>query len=144
MTSSIFGKKKAPPVTNILTWVECFRSLVSVLSQKYPSFLPELMAYMSLIVKCQKRFEGLGWFNYDRAFRRQAAITRSMNWSRMDSTLFSLAFMGKAKKSSSCDICFSSNHSSCRFQFWWSSMANSGDCFYTESVVQQVDLWPLQ
>lgn len=69
------------------------------------------MAYMSLIVKCHKRFEGLGWFNYDRAYRRQAATLRSLNWSKTDSTLFSLAFTGKAKKLSSCELCFSSNHS---------------------------------
>jgi hypothetical protein len=113
---SLFGKKKAPPVTNILTWVECFGSMVSVLSQIYPSFVPELMAYMSLIVKCQKRFEGLGWFTYDRTFRRQAVIMKAMSWSRTDSTLFSLAFTGKAKKSSSCDLWFSSNHSSSQCQ----------------------------
>lgn len=107
---SLFGKKKSPPVTNILTWIECFSALVSVLSTKYPMFVPELMAYMCLIVKCHKRFEGLGWFNYDRAYRRQAATLRSLNWSKTDSTLFSLAFTGKAKKSASCELCFSSNH----------------------------------
>ena len=93
-----------------MTWTECFSALVSVLSSKYPAFVPELMAYMCLIVKCHKRFEGLGWFNYDRAFRRQAATRRSLNWSKTDSTLFSLAFTGKARKAASCELCFSSNH----------------------------------
>lgn len=113
---SLFGRKKSPPVTNILTWVECYSALVSVLSTKYPLYVPEFMAYMCLIVKCSKRFEGLGWFNYDRAFRRQAATLRTLNWSKTDSTLFSLAFTGKAKKASSCELCFSSNHSTAQCQ----------------------------
>lgn len=106
----VFGKKKPPPVTNILTWTECFASLVSVLSTAYPNYVPEFMAYMSIIIKCSKRFEGSGWFSYDRAFRRQAATIKNLNWSQTDSTLFSLAFTGKAKQMSTCDLCFSTNH----------------------------------
>lgn len=105
-----FGKKKPPPVTDILTWSECYASLVSVLSASYPTFVPEFMAYMSMIIKCHKRFEGLGWLSYDRAFRRKAATLKNLNWSRTDSTLFSLAFTGRAKQVSTCDFCFSTNH----------------------------------
>ena len=105
-----FGKKKPPAVTNVLTWVECYSSMVSVLSSAYPTYIPEFMAYMSIIIKCQKRFEGLGWFAYDRAFRRQVATTKNLQWSKTDSTLFSLAFTGKAKQITMCDLCFSTNH----------------------------------
>lgn len=105
-----FGKKKPPPVTNILTWVECYASLASVLATTYPTFIPEFMAYLSTIVKCHRRYEGLGWFSYDRAFRRQAANTKNLQWSKTDSTLFSLAFTGKAKQVATCEMCFSTNH----------------------------------
>ena len=103
---AIFGKKKPPPVTDILTWCECYTSLVSVVS----TFVPEFMAYMSTIIKCSKRFEGLGWLTYDRAFRRKAATLKNLHWAQTDGTLFSLAFTGKAKQASVCDLCFSSNH----------------------------------
>ena len=73
-----FGKKKAPHVTNILTWVECYSALVSVLSSAYPQYVPEFMSYMSFIIKCNKQFEGLGWCKYDRAYRHHAAATKSL------------------------------------------------------------------
>lgn len=109
-----FGKKKPPPVTDILTWTECFASLVAVLSAAYPSKVPEFMAYMSMIIKCHKRFDGMGWLSYDRAFRRKAATLKNLNWAQTDSTLFSLAFTGRAKQMHSCDLCFSTNHPTSR------------------------------
>ncbi len=93
-----FGKKKAPPVTNILIWTECYATLVSVLSASYPAYVPEFTAYLSIIIKSHKRFEGMGWCAYDRAFRRQAAATKNLHWSKTDSTLFSMAFTGKARQ----------------------------------------------
>jgi hypothetical protein len=68
--------------------------------------------YMSLIVK---RFEGLGWFNYDQAFRRQAAIMKSMNWSRIDST-HSLVWILRARQKKS----FNHSTSQCQeSQIFW-------------------------
>ena len=80
--------------------VEQSKLYSAVLATKYANYIPVLMAYMSIIIKCHKRFDGLGWYNYDRAFRRQAATLKHLNWSKTGSTLFSLAFTGKAKKSS--------------------------------------------
>lgn len=108
----MFGKKKLPPVTNILTWVECYSAFVSVLSSAYPQYVPEFMAYMAIIIKCHKQFEGLSWYKYDRAYRRQAATLKSLQWSKTDSTLFNMAFTGKAKKMLYCEFCFSNNHAS--------------------------------
>jgi len=44
-----------------------------VLSTKYPNKVPEFMAYLELIVKCSRDYEGFGWVLNDRAFRRQVA-----------------------------------------------------------------------
>lgn len=63
---------------NIFTWLQGYASLVSALSTRYPAMVPEFMAYQSTIVKCYKDFEGLGWAQYNRAFRRQVAVTKDL------------------------------------------------------------------
>ena len=108
------ASKKRKPVTNIFTWLQGFASLVSALSTKYPAMVPEFLAYQSTIIKCFKDFEGLGWAQYDRAFRRQVAVTKDLRWSQINGTLYSLCFAGKAKKSAICAHCLSDNHSTDR------------------------------
>ena len=103
-------KRRRAPVTDVLTWVQCFASLASVLSRIYPNQVPELMAYMSTIVRCQKEFEGLGWMQYDTAFRRQAAISKDLYWGKINPTLYSICFAGHARRLARCTICLSTNH----------------------------------
>ena len=83
-TSAAGGRKRRPPVTNIFTWLQGFASMVSALSTKYPGMVPEFLAYQSTIIKCYKDYDGLGWVHYDRAFRRQVAITKNLNWSHIN------------------------------------------------------------
>ena len=126
-------EKKRKPVTNIFTWLQGFASLVSALSTKYPTMVPEFLAYQSTIVKCYKDFEGLGWAQYDRAFRRQVAVTKDLRWSQINGTLYSLCFAGKAKKSAVCAHCLSDNHSTerCPEAPPSSSKSRQGDRDYT-------------
>ena len=39
--STLFRKKKEP-VTDILTWVQCFSAMVAILAQQYPAAIPHL------------------------------------------------------------------------------------------------------
>ena len=100
--------------------------MVGVLSQKYPHMVPELMAYQATIVKCSRDFEGLAWARYDWAYRRQVAQTKDLRWSRLNPTLFSLCFAGKARRNITCAHCLSDNHTSdtcldnpSHSFFWW-------------------------
>ena len=77
-------------MTNIFTWLQGCASLVSALSTRYPAYVPEFQAYQSTIIKCYRDYGGLGWAQYDRAFRRQVAVTKSLNWSQINGTLYSL------------------------------------------------------
>ena len=92
-------------ITDVGQWVQCFAGLVSVLSTKYPQAVPELMAYMATIVKCSRDYHGVAWAQYDRGFRKQMATLRDLRWSRINPTLFSLCFSGKAKRNTMCNWC---------------------------------------
>ena len=105
--SSTGAKKRRPPVTNIFTWLQGFASLVSALSTRYPAYVPEFLAYQSTIIKCYREYDGLGWAQYDRAFRRQVAVTKSLHWSHING---SLCFAGKGRRSAVCVHCLSYNH----------------------------------
>ena len=115
----LFGKRCRAPVLDILRWVQCFSALTSVLSPQYPQFMPKFMAYLSIIVKCSRDYEGLVWMQYDRAFRRQAGASKDLQWSKVNTSLFSLCFTGKAKTSSLFQTCCSSEHSSTQCPESW-------------------------
>ena len=80
-------QKRPHWVTDIWSWLHCFGTYVSVLGPCYPQAIPELMAYMSLIIRCSQDYEGLAWVSYDNmSFRRQAAASGNRNWLEVNST----------------------------------------------------------
>ena len=105
------------PVTDIMLWVECYASLVAVLTSRYPDKGPEFMSYLRTIVHAQRTFSGEGWVTYDLAYRRQAAILKTLNWSQIDFNRYNEIFTGRAKPLSRCRYCMSENHRSddCRY-----------------------------
>ena len=62
------------------------------------------------IVRCYSDFEGNGWLAYDRAFRCQMTAIKSLDWSELNSTLYNLCFVGKAKRDIVCSTCLKHNH----------------------------------
>lgn len=106
------ARKRRAPVTNIFAWLQAYSTLVGALSTTYPTKVPELMAYQSTVIRCYRDFEGAAWVQYDRAYRRQAAVSRDLNWSRINTTLYSLCFAGRAKRNNVCAFCLSNNHPS--------------------------------
>ena len=75
-------------VDNIVTWVECFVSYMSVITAHMPHRSRDLLAHLSLILRTSKRFGGNAWLNYDRAFRQEAATTGLQDWSGMKADLY--------------------------------------------------------
>ena len=98
------------PVVDILLWLECYSSLVAVLSSKFPSHVGDFMAYQRTIIRASKNFEGTAWAIYDRCFRRRAAAIKSLNWASIDSALYNEAFTGRARAIPRCRVCLSENH----------------------------------
>lgn len=97
-------------VTDILTWVQCFSAFVAVMAPVEPQVVPEMMAYLSLIVRASQDFEGLGWVRYDSAFRRQAAATGNKRWSVINPTLYAMNFSARKVGTQRCELCFATSH----------------------------------
>ena len=72
--------------------------------------VPELMVYMVSITRAEEEYAEGALIRYDTAYRQQAAAYHSTTWSRVNPSLFSLCFTGKAQTSSRCDLCRSSSH----------------------------------
>lgn len=105
-------RRRRGPVSDILVWVDCYSSLVAVLSAHHPDKTPQFMAYLKTIVYASKSFSGDGWVTYDACYRRKAATTRSLDWSRLDFTLYNQIFAGRAKALPRCRYCNSELHKS--------------------------------
>ena len=80
--------RKKQEVSDILTRVKCFNSYTAVMSTFFPTRARDLLAYMALIIRTAKRFGGMSWLNYDRAFRREAAASNMQDWSLMKPNLY--------------------------------------------------------
>ena len=78
----------------------------------YPSMVPKFMSYQATIIKCAWDFDGFAWAQYNRTYRCQVAQTKELWWSKLNLTLYSLCFAGKAKCHIVCSFCLSDNHSS--------------------------------
>ena len=97
-------------VTDIMTWVQCFATYVSVLGPCYPDSIPELMAYLQEIVRASQRFQGRAWVCYDATFRRQAAVSGNRRWSEVNGTLHTACYSGEHQSQHRCDVCMSFAH----------------------------------
>ena len=125
-SSSCCQHPRAPrrgPVTDILLWIECYSTLVSVLASRFPTKVPQLMSYQKTVVKAHRTYAGQGWVTYDIAYRRRAANTKSLEWGVIDFNLCNETFAGQAKAIPRCKFCSSELHS-------------SDDCVHAYSLVQ--------
>ena len=93
--------------TDIFRWLQCFGTCVAVLAPHEPHTVPELMAYMGIIVRVSQDYEGLGWVRYVSAFRRQAALSGNKKWSVI---MFTMNFSGRAAGTKRCELCFATSH----------------------------------
>ena len=55
---------------------------------KCPNRVPEMIPEMIQIIRASQEYEGLAWFAYDEAYRRQAAVTQHYEWSRINPSIF--------------------------------------------------------
>ena len=77
-------------------WCVAFEIFVAIHSMKYPNDTPGLMKYASLIRLLHTN--GQGWYKYDRSFRHLRSLNPSVPWSKIKSTLWSVATLVKAPR----------------------------------------------
>ena len=104
-------KGKTKMISNILEWIRCFSLYVAILSRSAPHRVPDLLSYQALIIEAQMEYPGDHWLGYDRRFRQRAAVTKTTKWSKIDTTLWHLAFAGRPSIAR-CKYCFSVTHCS--------------------------------
>eukprot|EP00731_Ephydatia_muelleri_P033273 Em0027g21a len=72
---------------------------------------PDLLAYMTSIMRASREYSGLAWAQYDTAYRRQAASTNNRRWAQINPSLYSICFTGRAQGSTPrCELCTSVFH----------------------------------
>ena len=97
------GRKR---VQEIEAWLQCFAVFVTLVAR----FEPELMVIMISILRTSWEYEGAAWVAYDAAFRRQAAAMGQHDWGKINTSLYTICFTGKARRSQRCDHCLSASH----------------------------------
>ena len=96
-------------VPNIQSWMYCFAAYVAVRSNDPTT--RELLAYSRLVIREALRHGGSGWMEYDRSFRRQAAINPSMPWNTISPGLQAATLMGNGGNPSVfCTLCREPDH----------------------------------
>ena len=98
------------PVTDIVTWMECFSSMAAIITSKHPKKAPQLFSYQRTIVSASQSFDAAAWVAYDARYRRKAALSKSFDWGTIDTGLYSECFIGRAKPKQACSLCLSDQH----------------------------------
>ena len=97
-------------VQDINVLLQCYAVHIGVMATKFPNMVPELMLYMISILRASQEYEGLAWATYDAAYHQQATATGHKQWSKLNSSLYTICFTGIARKASRCDLCLSTTH----------------------------------
>ena len=97
-------KGKNRKIKSILAWTECFLTYMGVVLAKQPERSQDLLGYANLIVHAARQFEGTQWQVYDTRFRQIAAGKKSVNWSQVNTSIWTMAF-AHAQPASHCPLC---------------------------------------
>ena len=84
-------------VPDFATWVQCFAVYAAITIAHSPECAQGLMAYMHNIAKASIKFQWPSWVVYDQNFRTEAAGSPSMDWSKVDPSIYSQCFSNMAK-----------------------------------------------
>ena len=105
--SILTSSTKLRDITDPLTWVFCFLSLVAVKSDD--PVTKELLAYAQLVIQLVWKHGGLGWQNYDTRFRRKmAAGAAGLSWTLYEQSILAMSIFQSSNEP--CSYCYESDH----------------------------------
>ena len=70
---------------------------MAVVSRRNHQKIPEMLAYLTLIIEAHMQYAGDAWLGYDRRFRHRAAADPGMSSATIDPTFGVLLFQAKQK-----------------------------------------------
>ena len=71
-------KPRLREVTTLPSWVYCFLAYVAIRSSD--PMTRDMLAYGRLVIREAQRHGGVGWLDYDKVFRQQAALDSTLKW----------------------------------------------------------------
>ena len=99
------------PIQTIATWSLGFSVYIGVMAMKHPERVPDLAAYMALIIQASRQFKGTPWQDYDTRFRMQVAAAKCSHLAVVDTSLWAITF-ANAEPREECRHCRSLDHES--------------------------------
>ena len=81
-----------------------------MVAKKYPDMVPEMLAYVLIVLWAQREYEEPAWRLYDEAFQDKAAATGNRKWSQIDTHIYNQIFTGRARKRLLCTHCSTATH----------------------------------
>ena len=98
-------------VPSLSSWMYCFAAYMAVRTGDTQT--REMLAYCRLIIREALRHGGNGWQEYDRTFRRQAAIDSSLPWNTLVPGLQASTLVGYSSgRGTFCSFCREPDHNS--------------------------------
>ena len=88
------GQAKATwrEVPDLLSWAQCFSVYVGVVV-KHPHRVKQLLVYQATILREARRCGGNGWRAYYVMFRKLAVTDDTIDWLRLNPSLYATTFM---------------------------------------------------
>lgn len=108
----VSSRPRVREVSSLPSWVVCFMTFLAVGTTD--PVTRERLAYAVLIVREAMRHGGLGWLEYDRLFRQQAALNPSLVWNTIHPSLQATTILSQRQEGSlsgtACSICMECDH----------------------------------
>ena len=96
-------------VPSLISWIFCFTAYMAVRTQDATT--RDMLTYCRLIIREALRHGGQGWQEYDRSFRSQAAIDRSLRWNILLPDLQASTILGQRVGGGTyCSLCRGVDH----------------------------------
>ncbi len=97
-------------VASPLTWITCFLTYLAVSTAD--DCTRDQLCYARLLLQEASRHGGSGWMEYDRVFRKQAAIDSSLPWNSLQPGLHASSILSQRSSSEGmfCALCKGPDH----------------------------------
>ena len=103
-------KPRFREIASVSTWAYCFLAYVALQTDDHQ--VRDRLAYARLMIREAQKHRGVGWLDYDKVFRQQAALDPSLRWNSLHPAIQASTLMGQSANSQTfCRLCREPDHS---------------------------------